>query len=822
MRKFLFILTTLLTLFFVGCQTDTTDSVVTGDSRLLTISIAPTRTHLGDKVDSTYPVYWSEGDKIAANGMESASAEIKADNAAVAQFSFASSLSYPCHITYPYCSTTSAAAPKVVFPAEQSYVEDTFACAPMCAYVNSSSQRIEMKHLSSVLRFPVKASKSGVVLTKVVITATNGQGIAGEFNVDCSKASLTATEGATNAATYSLPANFALSTSAESVLYIALPAVEVGYCRVEFYDAQGEKMTSYWNGKTLKAGIVREFKSIVYKAGTTASLSPFEVEVDELEIRYPTVFGYVKDTNGNPVKGVAVSDGFTVVATDDKGYYSMNVSSDCWYIFISIPSEYQVDTNEYGQPCFFKKYPSNTPQYDFTLTPLPGGKEKKFAIFAIGDPQVSSSSKLSRFTKEAVPGLKAHSSELKAKGIPCYGITLGDIISNGNSTNSSAYRDEMRDGFSITSVGMPVFQVMGNHDNTFFGSKQPIYADERSSTFELAAQRAHEDMFGPINYSFNRGDTHIIGMRDIVYTVNNTPSSYEAGFLDEQLEWLKQDLALVPKDKNVVLCVHIPLNNRTTNHIQEVLALLNTYKEAHIMSGHTHVINLSYEHKVLGTGYDNIYEHNVGAVCGAWWTSNMCGDGAPCGFGVFIGEGNTFSDWYYTGYHKGMNSRSHQMRLYRGNAVTGAAISGDNTYGTKGYYAFNFAEDILLANVYFADSKWTIKVYEDGVYSGNMTLVPQALRSLLSGMKGDGSFANPFMSAKATSSDMYYTGLALGILGREEGATGTRQGCYHMYQYKLKNKNSKIKVVATDRFGNEYTETTITEGTDYTLTKKPE
>lgn len=818
MRKFLFILTTLLTLFFVGCQTDTTDSVVTGDSRLLTISIAPTRTHLGDKVDSTYPVYWSEGDKIAANGMESASAEIKADNAAVAQFSFASSLSYPCHITYPYCSTTSAAAPKVVFPAEQSYVEDTFACAPMCAYVNSSSQRIEMKHLSSVLRFPVKASKSGVVLTKVVITATNGQGIAGEFNVDCSKASLTATEGATNAVTYSLPANFALSTSAESVLYIALPAVEVGYCRVEFYDTQGEKMTSYWDGKTLKAGIVREFKSIVYKAGTTASLSPFEVEVDELEIRYPSVFGYVKDTNGNPVKGVAVSDGFTVVATDDKGYYSMNVSSDCWYIFISIPSEYQVDTNEYGQPCFFKKYPSNTPQYDFTLTPLPGGKEKKFAIFAIGDPQVSSSSKLSRFTKEAVPGLKAHSTELKAKGIPCYGITLGDIISNGDSSNTGAYRDDMRDGFHVDKAGMPIFQVMGNHDNTYYNSTQPIYADERNSIFELKAQREFEDMYGPVNYSFNRGDVHIVGMRDIVYTTNTSAAKYKTGFLRSQYEWLKQDLALVPKDKVVVLCVHIQLLNTSINYVQETLALMDQFKEAHIFSGHSHIMR-NYEHTVEGTGH-KVFEHNTCALCGCWWAAKIAGDGTPNGYQVFIGEGNTFTDWYYMGYSNGMNTKSVQMRLYRGNTPYGNDVTGSDTYGVKGYYGFNFADNVLLANVWNADSKWTIKVYEDGVYTGNMTKITYGNPGL-STLVGDGSFSNPRRPADGvvSSHDYYVSGLLLGTLGRNPSSAGSYSGCYHLYRYTLKNKNASIKVVATDRFGNEYTETKIMTANDFSITK---
>ena len=536
-----------------------------------------------------------------------------------------------------------------------------------------------------------------------------------------------------------------------------------------------------------------------------------------LIINYPTVYGYVKDINGNPIKGVAVSDGFSVVATDEKGYYTLDVSSDTWYIFISLPSEYEVPINEYGQPCFYKKYPSSTPQYDFTLTPLAGGKEKKFALVTFGDPQVSSSSKLKRFKNEAVPGIKAHITEL-SKTIPCYGITLGDIISNGASSNTGAYRDDMRDGFAKSSIGLPVFQVMGNHDNTFFNASQPVYADERNSSFELKAQREHEDMFGPANYSFNRGDVHIIGMRDIVYTVNTSPSNYSPGILDSQWEWLKQDLALVPRDKMVVICVHIPFLNRTTYHIQDILKLLNTYKEAHVMSGHTHLIR-TYEHKANGTGYNNVYEHNVGAVCGCWWAHNMCTDGAPNGFGVFIGEGNTFTDWYYSGYHTGMNTRQHQMRLYRGNAVTGAAVSGTDTNGTKGYYAFGFGEDYLMANIYFADTQWTIKVYENGVHTGNMELVPYAARPKISAMAGDGTLASPRTPKTSTSCDMYYTGLRLGIQGVAESATGNGATCYHLYKYKLKNKNATIKVEAIDGFGNKYTETKITSGTDYSLVK---
>ena len=87
--------------------------------------------------------------------------------------------------------------------------------------------------------------------------------------------------------------------------------------------------------------------------------------------------------------------------------------------------------------CFYKPYPSNSPQYDFTLTPLAGGKEKKFALFAIGDPQVRNTTQFNRFNTEAVPAIKVHSQDVKASGINCYGMTLGDIIANSDGTQSS-------------------------------------------------------------------------------------------------------------------------------------------------------------------------------------------------------------------------------------------------------------------------------------------------------------------------------------------------------------------------------------------------
>ena len=203
-------------------------------------------------------------------------------------------------------------------------------------------------------------------------------------------------------------------------------------------------------------------------------------------------------------------------------------------------------------------------------------------------------------------------------------------------------------------------------------------------------------------------------------------------------------------------------------------------------------------------------------------------DGTPIGYQVFTCEGNDFSDWYYMGYTKGMNTRSHQMRLYRGDDITGGAKSGTDSYGVKGFYKFNYASNILLANVYNADSKWKIEVYENGVYSGDMALIPNKSRpyhnnspsSQSSDIGGNGSFTAPYYSllTQDISSDMHFAGLYLGILGKKDNSYNTYGSCHHMYKFSLKDPNAEIMVRAIDRFGNIYTETKITDGTDYSIT----
>ena len=801
-----------------GCQADPTTTPVEAEKgTTISISLEPTRTSLGDKVEENYPVYWSEGDRIVINGVASSEATIDASNKSLASFVIAEGVSEPYHITYPYSADLSGAASKVIFPAEQNYTEGTFAqgYAPMCGYVESKTSKIELKHLAGVLRFPVRASAEGVILDKVVITSLDNTKLSGEFTVDCTTATIAAGANSTNSITYNLPDNFALSTTADKVLYITIPAVETAGCSVEFVTTSGEKMVRTWGSRTIKPGIVKEFKTINYSTGIGGELESLDSYQDEFEIFYEDVYGYVKDTNGNPIAGVAVSDGFRVVTTDQNGYYEMNdITKDTWYIYISLPAEYEVPINEFGQPCFYQPYPKNSPQYDFTLTPLAGGKEKKFAFFAIGDPQVRNTTQFNRFNTEAVPAIKVHSQDVQASGLNCYGMTLGDIIANSDGTNTESLRDDMRDAFAVSNAGLPVFQTYGNHDNTYYGNGVTISADERSSTFELKAQRNHEAIFGPVDYSFNRGDVHIVSMRNIVYQHADKSGKYAEGFLEHQYEWLRQDLAVVPKDKLVILCVHAPIFRNTGNYVEQIEDLLCEFNEAHIVSGHTHFSrNFEYSVEEADGPHTKLYDHNVGALCGVWWRGNIACDGAPTGYNVFVCDGNKFVESYFMGVNEGMNTKNKQMRLHRGNAITGRARKESDTYEKTGYFAFTFGEDYLVANIYNADSKWVVKVYEDGVHTGNMEKVAINLPS--NACIGDYTYENPRRAADGIEISVdWYT--AAFYYNYYEGRSAWSE-CYHLYKYKLKNKDSQIRVEATDGYGNVFTETEITEGTDYSL-----
>lgn len=760
------------------------------------------------------PISWSDESAVSVNGYQMLKTRQQFADTTIAEFGNTEEIAAPYYVTSPYYSRSNPKVQRVMIPSEQTVGAEGFdlSTLPLCGY--SEGDSLTLRHLTGGVGLTLTQSAKASIISKVNVTVAADGKIAGEFDVDCINATMTPSNSATSSIDYVYTDEMVVARDKDVLINIFLPVGDYQDCNITVYDALNKSMTISMPAVSVKAGAVRMYGEVEYEAGSETVIGGQMSRMVE---------GYVKDSSGKPVEGVAVSDGFTVVRTNAEGYYVFDeVSTDTWHIYYSTPAEYEIAINQHGQPCFWQDYVPGTSRYDFTLTPLASGKEEKFALFTYGDPQVYSNNNLNRFLKEAVPGIKAHASTFT---IPIYGMGLGDIVFNTDNYKTTYQMVPMRNGFSVSSVGMPVFQVLGNHDYTEFDANNPLVTDERNSDINIKAQREYNDVFGPTDYSFDRSDAHIIGMRNVIFSspVTSGTGNYHGGFTDRQFEWLKQDLAMVPKDKLIILSVHIPVYNctdktigslNTGTNISNVLNLLGQYDNVRIMSGHVHT-QRTYIHS------NGIVEHNSASVAGAWWNLCVSGDGCPNGFNVYTIQGNKVVDGYYYGYTASSSSRNHQMRLYRGNAITGGAIEGDNKNGTKGYYAFNFADDVILANVYNADPDWKISVYEDGVYSGDMTLVNYSQPSI-GALVGDYTYDNPRRPADGveTGHDMWMTGYFMGVLGKTT-SNGGWQECHHMYKYKLKNKDSEIKVVAKDRYGNTYQETKITEGTDHSAAVKP-
>ena len=520
------------------------------------------------------------------------------------------------------------------------------------------------------------------------------------------------------------------------------------------------------------------------------------------------VTGTISYSDGTPAAGVVVSDGFSCVVTDANGNYSIKPHKETWYIYYSVPEDCEVPINSYGQPCFFAKYSEQTTTYDFTLTKM-AAKESKFALFCFADVQCANTSQINRFKNESVPDIVAHA---KSKGIPCYGVTLGDVAYSQGTRNCEGIMPSMRAAMAKDQIGMPVFQTMGNHDYAFiFDEANPLpCSGYQDLEFQLKIQRSFEKVFGPINYSWNRGDTHIVCMRNMLWYDGKSWDHYgDPRFLDAQYEWLKQDLAQVSKDKMVILCVHCSIENSTKSNVQNILGLLSQFKDAHIMSGHHHRMT---NHPTTSTVNGKaIYEHNHGAVCGHFWKSNFNADGTPNGYGVYEIEGNKMTNWYYKGVNAGINDVKYQMRLYRGNLRCG---------GQYDHIALQHGANVILANIFNADDSWKIKVYEDGSYVGTMT---KMAKSNSGPSKYSPDPNNPGKPSTSSSLDWWIVAYHTGVLGLgdpkdDSKHSGNYKDNYHMYKWNLKNPNAKtIKVEATDQWGNVYTCSDITGDYDYSV-----
>lgn len=290
MKRLSKLLVAAVALFAYACATDTTEDLginLNGGKSEISLSLDGTRVHIDGKVGDEYPLFWSEGDKIAVNGIASQPLAAEAHGQTSATFTIDGTVEYPYNIVYPAPAEGAVAATEgqqvVSFLAAQPYTAGTFAegSTPLYAQVTTEDETISLNHLAGVLRFAPKGE--GVTLTSLVITSEIGK-IAGNFDVDCATGTLTAHSDATNSVTVSFGEGLALGAEATPI-YVALPAGLYGTFAVTLNTATDSMLVKFNAGgeMAVKAGVVREFGEFTY-AASAAENEIFEI-YDEASLR---------------------------------------------------------------------------------------------------------------------------------------------------------------------------------------------------------------------------------------------------------------------------------------------------------------------------------------------------------------------------------------------------------------------------------------------------------------------------------------------------------------------------------------------------------
>lgn len=458
-------------------------------------------------------------------------------------------------------------------------------------------------------------------------------------------------------------------------------------------------------------GALKGFGKVNYvKSGSSGSEGGDKVEIGPEA--GSTVWGQVC-CDGEGIPGVVVSDGVEVVCTDENGVYQLASAKKNGYVFISIPSGYEVDSRGV-LPIFHKelmKSPSSCERVDFNL--YESGDQSEHVMLYFGDMHLAARkvnndrTQFSRFTSEINEYLKAH------QNAKVYALTLGDMTWDLYwYTNLYGFDEYLKDVNAIQ--GLQIFHTIGNHDH------------DMDATGDFDTVEKYRQKICPNYYSFNIGRIHYVVLDDIECTNsvaskdNGDYRDYKNNLLIEELEWLKKDISFIPKDAPVVVTLHAPVHNKEGSAIMGNNSVFTSILSGHdltIVSGHTHV--------VYNVKKSTLYEYNSGAICAAWWwagkyypTLNIGTDGAPSGYRITTVKGESQESVF-----KAVGrDENYQFRAYDRNSI---CLTAENVGVPSSRSSLLYAEDYgeyrtassaneVLINVWDWDPSWKVEVMEGG------------------------------------------------------------------------------------------------------------
>ena len=505
-----------------------------------------------------------------------------------------------------------------------------------------------------------------------------------------------------------------------------------------------------------------------------------------------TVYGIVSSA-GVGVENVVVSDGAEVTVTNEKGIYQLKSAKKWGYVFISVPSGYEVPS--VGVLPQFHRALKNSADVveraDFKLEKVDG--QDSYKIFMLGDMHLANRTgdlgQFAQFTSDLTDYMTRH------KGEKMYALTLGDMTWDLYWYSNSYYFPQYLNTVNSQIKNLQIFHTMGNHDNDF----------QTRSDYDAAVK--YVDQICPTYYSFNIGKVHYVVMDDIDCSSydGSTSRNYVKSLSAEQLDWLAKDLSHVDKTTPVVVAMHAQVFYPTTSGFKIDHDPVNTQRLFDILDGYTVRFVTGHTHKLFNVTPDapivdghNFREYNSGSVCASWWWSgnltpgiHIGTDGTPGGYGIWDVTGTDFQCLYKsTGWPEEYQFRSYDLNNVHFSMADVPLMPSDISASVKNAYmqyvnAYPQNNDNeVLINIWNWNSDWTLSVVDE-----NRKTLPYTEVWAYDPLHIAALSVKRFNNAGLKSTPSFIT-----------------DKFTHFFKVKADNPDTDLVITVKDEFGNEWTE----------------
>lgn len=317
-----------------------------------------------------------------------------------------------------------------------------------------------------------------------------------------------------------------------------------------------------------------------------------------------------RDRRERGLADVHVSDGRQLVRTGADGRFEFGEEPGA-PVFVIKPATHDVRRGADGRPEFW--HGGAATACAFALQPA-AASANALDVLVLADPQTASEVDVDYYARDIVGSALAERPAPSAD----LGLTLGDVVARGRTDlYPSLDRETAR-------LGTPWLHVAGNHDM------------DTAAHDDATALDTFERHYGPDTFAWETPQATFVLLDDVV-RASGQPASYQGGIRNEQFEFLERYLADAPRDRLLVLALHIPLFDAAPDREtfrradrERLFRLLEAFPKPLVLSGHSHAQRHVFHGADSGwRGKTPLHEYNVGAASGAYWSGVKDAAGIP-------------------------------------------------------------------------------------------------------------------------------------------------------------------------------------------------